>query len=272
MIQAKTLNCALPEVLSDRLTNTTTGADHTHYDRQTSPGFTCTEMAANLGIPETYLQEYGATNIYASGRAVRLPCYDRNGQEIAARILRGMGRACWKKDCSPTLYGLDCLDEAGERGFLLLTRREMDALLLRYHGFPTLALPDDTEWREEWASLLQEVPTLYILLSSGETLETAYSWLKQSSLKDRAVLVALDGPLSPNPTVDAAWIAGQLQRGVSWNQAEAERREAVRQSHFAACSLLAEAPAILDRLESALGPASIPEDIGRQKLLFLVGL
>lgn len=264
------MNCGLSGGLADLLPEM--AADHERAGRQAFSGFTCAVLAAEMGLPEAFLQERGLTDIYASDRAVRLPCYDRDGREIAARILYGDGRPCWKKESRPCLYGLDCLDEAEERGVLLLTRCEMEALVLRYSHYPALALPKDTQWREEWASLLLGVPKVCALLSPGETVETAYPWLEQSVLKERAVLVTWEKPFSSDSTVESSWIESQLELGVPWSQAEAERREAVRQSHYSACSTLAEAPDVLALFESALGPATVPDDLRWQKLLFLAGV
>ena len=70
----------------------------------------------------------------------RLPV-DRHGKEIKIVGLRGRGTQLW-----PAVPGGD--------GPLLLCEGELDALLGRQHGLPTITSTGGTSWKEDWGELV----------------------------------------------------------------------------------------------------------------------
>ncbi|MCL4534974.1 MAG: hypothetical protein M1370_07415 [Bacteroidetes bacterium] len=102
--------------------------------------------------------------------AVRIPYFDTDGVEVAARLrltLTGKDRFRWRKGSKTTPYGLWKLGEvlqccsvaAGDNTppppFITLVEGESDAQTLWHYGIPALGAPGASTWKPEWAKYLE---------------------------------------------------------------------------------------------------------------------
>ncbi len=122
---------------------------------------TLEEYAHAKGLPLDLLRRLGLQTVSRKGHpAVRIPYFDREGNEAAVRFrlsLAGPGpsRFRWTSGAKPLLYGLWKLEEARTAGRVLLVEGESDAQTLWLYGLPALGIPGASCWRPEWAALLE---------------------------------------------------------------------------------------------------------------------
>ena len=192
------------------------------------------------------LRAYGLSDMsYLGSPAVRIPYRGAGGVDAAtryslrlARVEGGDDRFRWKAGDKPCLYGLDRLDLARERGYVVLVEGESDCHTLWCQGEPALGLPGAATWREERdAPHLAGIPVVYVVVEPDRGGEAVRRWLATSAIRDRAKLVDLGAFKDPSALyLDAPdrfeerWKAA-LDGAVPWSSeakaaAEAERAAA----------------------------------------------
>ncbi len=116
------------------------------------------EYAQAKALDVELLRSLGLTEGRYKGEArLELPYYDESGNETARRYrvkLSGKGAFRWRRGATIVPYGLWCLEDAREAGYVLLVEGESDCHTCWQHDIPCLGAPGANNWRPEWASYL----------------------------------------------------------------------------------------------------------------------
>ncbi len=157
-------------------------------------GCTREQVGEAKGVPADFLVRCGWTTIpeYMGAPAVRIPYHDEAGEERAVRYraaLTGDGRFRWKKNARPMLYGLGHLVEARHHGYVILVEGETDTVTLWYQGFPAVGVPGAGTWKDSWATELDTVKTIYLVVEPDTGGEQLLAALSDSTLRDRLRII-----------------------------------------------------------------------------------
>jgi P4 family phage/plasmid primase-like protien len=136
-------------------------------------GLRLEELAEAKGLPLGFLKELGWHDAYwpPGGKggqpAVCIPYRDERGQVVAKRYRLALTneegpRFKWEPGARARPYGLDRLEDAKKKGFILLVEGESDCATLWLCGFPTLGLPGKDSWQPEWARYLEGIEKVYL--------------------------------------------------------------------------------------------------------------
>ncbi len=148
-------------------------------------GCTLEEYATAKNLPIEFLtgDEIGLEDCSWWGvDAVSIPYQDVDGEVLVSRYrvsLTGKTKVVSKKGDTIHLYGLHCLEEAREAGYVLLVEGESDCHVAWYHNIPALGIPGAKNWKEEWANHLDGIAEVLVCVEpdrAGEEL-----WEKVSS-------------------------------------------------------------------------------------------
>jgi hypothetical protein len=165
-----------------------------HCNRATLPTY-----ASRKQLPEQFLRALDLTEIrYLSGPALRIPYFDRAGDEVAVRIRRFMDkdsdrdrRFAWRKGDKPRLYGLWRI---GAPEYVVLVEGESDCHTLWFHGIPALGIAGAGNWNEARdAGELAGIGRIYVVVEPDAGGQAVQRWIQRSSIRDRTFLVDL-GP------------------------------------------------------------------------------
>jgi hypothetical protein len=133
-----------------------------HFGREPGPGdapYTLEDYAREKALPPDFLKALG---LQSDQSRIRIPYWDREGKEVAARFRRGR-RFWWPKGAVPLPYGLDRLDGfLAEHEYLVLVEGESDTQTLWLHGYPALGIPGAQSFKNEWAEFLLPARRLYL--------------------------------------------------------------------------------------------------------------
>jgi hypothetical protein len=156
---------------------------------------------------------------YLSKPAVRIPYLAEDGTETAVRFrvgLEGTSRFRRKSGSKPRLYGLWRLDLARKAGYGVLVEGESDAQTLWLHEIPALGIPGASSWREAWASHLDDIPVIFVVVEPDQGGEAVRRWIATSAIRDRVRLLTIS-KLSQPKTLDQQPDRAQtsLQPGVA---------------------------------------------------------
>jgi hypothetical protein len=206
-----------------------------------APGLTLAQLAAAEQLPVEFLQELGCRDV--PGPSVRIPYYDRDGNEVAVRTRLALdaARFRWRTGDHAAPYGLERLADARRVGWLVLVPSESDCWACWYHGIPALGIPGKSTWREAWASHLSGLEVYLWQEPEAEDLVARVA----ADLPDVRLMVAPSGAKD----VSEAHVRGdnvpdlleRLRRAATPARellAEAERRR-LRDSYHAAEPVLA---------------------------------
>lgn len=251
---------------------------------QRSCGCTLEQCATMKQLPVDRLRSFGLSDrTYAGAPAVRIPYHDVSGIEASVRYRVGLDKVAgaddrfrWKKGSKPGLYGLDRLGMAQARGSVTLVEGESDCHTLWYHDEPAIGVPGAALWRDNRdAALLEDIPTIYLVVEPDEGGETLLQRLTTSVLADRVRLVRLGEHKDPSALylADPAsfpmrWAAA-LAASVPLSEYQAARLQAQAQEDWDLCADLARTPKILDVVAEALAAKGLVGDARNRKLLFL---
>jgi putative DNA primase/helicase len=169
-------------------------------------GCTLSDYAAAKRLPEDFLRRLGLVDeVHLGAPAVRVPYRDEAGAEVAVRrrlqLEKGDprdGRFCWRTGDHPRLYGLWRLADARAAGCVVLVEGESDAQTLWHHGIPALGIPGAGSWQEEWASALDGISTVFVVIEPDRGGKALRERLAKSRIRDRARLVTLAGAKDPS--------------------------------------------------------------------------
>lgn len=246
-------------------------------------GCTLATYAEVKRLPESFLRQLGVSDISISGEAaLRIPYRDEAGNETAVRFRLELkkgehadNRFRWRKGSKPRLYGLWRLEEARAADCFALVEGESDAQTLWYHGVPALGIPGAACWREEWASELDGIGTILVVIEPDRGGEAIQRWLTRSSIRDRVQLVTLEGAKDPSEMylADPARFADQwraaVERAVPWADQSAREARTAWEAAREKCGPLARSSRILDELARDLPRAGLAGEERAAKLIFL---
>ena len=121
--------------------------------------------------------------------ALRISYFDATGAEAAVRFrvsLESKNRFRWRNGLRTFLYGLNRLADARTGGYVILVEGESDCHALWWHNLPALGLPGNPNWNEERdASLLVEIPVIYVVIEPGQSGDGMLRWLSRSLIAPR---------------------------------------------------------------------------------------
>jgi len=121
-------------------------------------GLSVEQLAEAKRLPPEFLQDLGLTTVNRQQRSsVRIPYFDSSGDTIAVRSrksLTGRERFAWRKGDRVDLYGLQRLDDARKKGWVIIVEGESDCWAAWFHDLPAIGVPGKSIWRENWAELL----------------------------------------------------------------------------------------------------------------------
>jgi Helix-turn-helix domain len=238
---------------------------------QPSQGCTVEQYAKAKRLPVDFLRGLGISDYKDNRwpqRVLRIPWRDAGGNEPAIRIRSSLsgGDSLWRKESKPLLYGLWRQEElhgctvVGEGGTpptpqVALVEGESDCHTLWHHGIPALGLPGANGWRERRdAEHLKGFGQVFVVIEPDKGGEAVLGWLAESSIRDRAWLVELDGHKDPSGLYVAdpekfgeRW-RGAVEAAEPWRDRAARLETAERRDVGKRCAELARQPRILDRL------------------------
>jgi hypothetical protein len=241
-------------------------------------GLTLSEYAQTKKIPIEFLQGIGLGEISLQGKTVvRMPYIDAAGSVVSVRMrlsMKGEPRFVWKRGSKASPYGLWRL--SGYSGkYVCLVEGESDCHTLWLNRFPALGLPGAATWQESWASDLDRFERIYLVLEPDLGGEAVKRWLAQSKIRDRALLITLDGVKDPSDlyladpeNFTSAWKAA-MKAAVPWQEIEDGDRKARRKAAWAKCKDLARSPDILALVVRALRQLGV---VGERRAAVLVYL
>jgi hypothetical protein len=133
-------------------------------------------------LPVEFLKKLGLRDaMYQGTQAVRIPYHatDRSETTVRYRLAlekssEGDDRFKWRSGSKTSLYGLERLEEARKKGYVVLVEGESDAHTLWYHGIPALGIPGVDTWKQRWADHLEGFEKVYVVVEpdgGGKTLK-----------------------------------------------------------------------------------------------------
>jgi len=149
-------------------------------------------------LPIEFLHGIGLSEISINGvKAVRMPYLNEEGREVAVRFRlalektsSGDNRFRWRSGSHPIPYGL--WRDFKKSGFVVLVEGESDAQTLWFHDYLALGIPGATNWNESRdASLLDDVPVIYVVIEPDTGGEAVQKWLATSVIRSRVKLINL---------------------------------------------------------------------------------
>jgi hypothetical protein len=155
--------------------------------------------AADKTLDVAQLRAWGLSDAHYVGKpAVRISYLDATGREAAVRFRvamekgDGWDRFKWQKGATVSLYGLNRLPQARERGYVVLPEGESDAHTLWHHEEPALGIPGVENWKEARdAPLLADIPTIYVPIEPDQGGQKLRETLTGSAVADRVRVVDL---------------------------------------------------------------------------------
>jgi hypothetical protein len=187
------------------------GLWHSNGKSTKSAGLTLIEYARAKNLDIAGLREHGVANAEWYGQpAVLMPYHDASGRVTARRFrvaLEKNGRDerfRWEKGAQVSLYGLERVQAMSEQGAGFLVEGESDAHTLWMNGFPAVAVPGASNWKDERdATALAGVDTLYVVNERDKGADSLLAKLSSSSLKDRIGVI----DLAPYKDPSELWLA-----------------------------------------------------------------
>lgn len=150
------------------------------------PGCTLAEYAAFKNLPEDFLREDAISledREWGGKPAVGIPYLGVGGEVLFWRYRTGLRKTTpdtrmrmgkGTKIVAP--YGLNWLDLAREKDYVLLVEGESDCHVLWFHGLPALGVPGAKSWNTDWATYLEGIGTVLVAIepdAAGEKLWSA---------------------------------------------------------------------------------------------------
>ena len=165
-------------------------------------GLTLQEYAALKGLPINFLKGEGLVDSdYFGNPAVQIPYLNELGNEVAVRFrgsFDGENQFWWKPQTKPVPYGLWHLEQARERGYIVIVEGESDCHTLWFHEFPALGVPGTKMWRREWDQYLDGIPEIYVVIEPDAGGEALMRKLAHSGIQDRMRMIHLGRVKDPS--------------------------------------------------------------------------
>src|SRR5215204_689568 len=243
-------------------------------------GCTLKEYSDIKKLPEDFLRGLGLRDVsYLDKPAVRIPYPDEDGQEVAVRFrtsLEGTEKFRWRSGDKPLPYGLRLLEEARKAGYVVLVEGESDCHALWCHEIPALGIPGASNWRDEWATYLDGIEKVYVVIEpdqGGDTLREKL--IRCAPIRERLHLLELGEHKDPSalhladPDMFRERFEVALEDAKPWIELEREEAQATSQEAWERCKELANAPNILERFAAELAQSGVAGEARIAKLLYL---
>jgi DNA-binding transcriptional ArsR family regulator len=249
-------------------------------DARPEHGCTLKEYSEEKKLPIDFLRGLGLRDVtYSEKPAVRVPYPDEEGQEVAVRFrvsLDGSEKFRWRSGDKPRPYGLSLLEEARKASYAVLVEGESDCHTLWYHEIPTLGIPGASNWRDEWATYLDDIEKVYAVIEpdqGGDTLREKLTGCE--AIRERLHLLELGEHKDPSalhladPERFGERFEAALENAEPWIEIERAEAEAASHEAWERCQGLAQAPNILERFAEELARSGVAGEVRTAKLLYL---
>ena len=249
-------------------------------DARFEHGCTLKEYSEEKKLPEGFLRELGLRDVtYVEKPAVRIPYPDEEGQVVGVRFrvsLDGTEKFRWRSGDKPRPYGLRLLEEARKAGYVVLVEGESDCHTLWCHEIPALGIPGASNWRDEWATYLDGIGKVYVVIEpdqGGDTLREKLSGCE--AIRERLYLLELSEHKDPSalhladPDRFRERFEAALEDGEPWIEIERAAAEAAAREARERCQELAEESDILGRFAEELVRSGVAGESRIAKLLYL---
>jgi hypothetical protein len=233
-----------------------------------SNGCTLEAYAAAKRLPVEFLRELGLGEIsYMSAPAVRIPYRQTDGSEASIRFRTALhkdptgadARFKWKTGSKPFLYGLERLEHARERGFVIVPEGESDCHTCWYHDFPAVGLPGAANWNEERdAGHFTDIGTIYVVFEPDQGGATVRRAIASSAIRHRVRVLQPAGfkDLSELYLDDPASFRERLRKAMDdaplWTEIAAAEDERQADVELERSEGLLDAPDLLFRIERTI--------------------
>jgi hypothetical protein len=247
-------------------------------------GLTLARYAAAKQLDPERLRAFGVADApYFKPPAISMAYRHTDGTVPAVRFrfcldksADGDTRFKWRKNSKLCLYGLDRLDLARERGYLVLVEGESDCHTLWSHGEPAVGIPGANNWNEARdAPALADISLIYLVVEPDKGGDTLLDKLATSALAGRVQLVSLDPYKDPSELHgdDPARFLDRWHSALAAAVRLSERLDAEAQAEAAAawkaCRDLAREPDILTRAAETVAALGVAGECSAVKLVFL---
>jgi len=260
---------------------------HTNGQNERAGGNARSEHGCTLGdyadakaLSEDFLRGLGLRDVTYLGKpAVRIPYPGEEGQESCVRFrvsMDGAEKFRWRGGDKPTPYGLRLLGKARRAGYVVLVEGESDCHTLWFHEIPALGIPGASNWRDEWASYLEGIEKIYVIIEpdhGGDTFREGLTGCE--AIRERLHLLELSGHKDPSALhlADPEKFRGRFEVALGeakpWVELEREQAKAASQEAWEHCNELAKAPNILERFAAELAQSGVAGESRIAKLLYL---
>jgi hypothetical protein len=243
-------------------------------------GCTLKEYSEEKKLPEDCLRSLGLRDAtYKEKPAVRIPYPDEEGQEVAVRFrtsLEGTERFRWRSGDKPRPYGLELLVEARKANYVVLVEGESDCHTLWHHEIPALGIPGASNWHDRWASYLDGIEKVYVVIEPDQGGRTLREKLTTCAvIRDRLYLVQLKDHKDPSglhladPERFRELFEVALEDAKPWIELARAEAEAASREAWERCQALAEEPDILSHFAEVLARSGVAGEATIAKLLYL---
>ena len=249
-------------------------------DARPEHGCTLKEYSDGKALPEDFLRGLGLRDItYMEKPAVRIPYPDEEGQEVAVRFrvsMDGTEKFRWRSGDKPRPYGLRLLEEGRKAGYVVLVEGESDCHTLWCHQIPALGIPGASNWRDEWATYLDGIEKVYVVIEpdqGGDTLREKLSSCEV--IHDRLHLLELGEHKNPSalhladPGRFRELFEVALEDAKPWIELAKAEAEVASREAWEACRELAQESDILGRFAEELARSGVAGESKIAKLLYL---
>jgi hypothetical protein len=249
-------------------------------DARSKHGCTLKGYSEEKKLSEGFLRGLGLRDVtYQEKPAVRIPYASEQGQEVAVRFRLSMDSSekfRWRSGDKPRPYGLRLLEEARKAGFAVLVEGESDCHTLWCHEIPALGIPGASNWRDEWATYLDGIEKVYVVIEpdqGGDTLREKL--ISCAPIRERLHLLELGDHKDPSalhltdPDRFMERFGVALEKAKPWVELERAEAEATAQEAWEQCKELAKAPNILERFAAELAQSGVAGESRIAKLLYL---
>lgn len=124
------------------------------------------QYAGRLAIP--YITDFGPVNM-------SFRCLQSHGckDEGHGKYLK---MPKWNPDMPSDLYGVRSFDDATD--WIGVCEGELDSLVLRQIGIPSVAIPGASNWEEHWSNVFEDLSRIYVFADADEAGKKLYERLR----------------------------------------------------------------------------------------------
>jgi hypothetical protein len=250
------------------------------YVNTGTEGAILARYAEAKGLPREFLESLGVSEIpnYNGHPAVRFPYFSAEGEEVCIRFrvsLDGTPSVKTRRNDKLALYGLWKLEEARERGYVIVVEGESDTQTLWHHRQPAVGIPGATSWRAEWSEHLDDIEKIYVIVEPDQGGERLWESMAASPIRERLYRITL-GEFKDaselhlaDPELFDERIAQALGKAVSFMDiAESEAQERSREA-WALCEKLANEERILDSFGEDVKRCGLAGESKAAQLIYL---